>query len=161
MTQENTSTSQFDPSQFLDSVTTDALTRRPPLPAGSIWPATISSLKSRSWTKKDDPSKGGIAVDIGYKLDISMDSTQVQNQGSSEVTLYDSFFLDTVPGTPNLDNSPGKNRALRLLREATRLNTPGQTFNLRMLEGRQVKVKIKHEPYEGEMYDKVDGVIPA
>ena len=53
---------------------------------------------------------------------------------------------------------PGKNGKLRRYRESLDMNTPGVPFSLRQMIGRQIRVKIKHEPYEGEMYDRVDSV---
>lgn len=146
--------SQFDPSVFLSSVTTDASLRRPPLPAGSIWPATITKLTPRSWKSE----KGnGWSLDIVCKVDLSADPAMVQSQGTTEVNLRDSFFLDMTEGGA-IDFSTGKNAGIRRYREATGLNTPGQSFNMMQFEGRQVKVKVKHREYQGELFDEVDSV---
>jgi len=57
-----------------------------------------------------------------------------------------------------IDWSVGKNNRLRRLREALGMNVPGQTFSMRAMQGRMVRVKIKHVPYEGDILDDIDSV---
>jgi len=47
-------TSNFDPSQFLDATTTEALVKRPPLPAGQDFIGTIGEPKVRGWESKKE-----------------------------------------------------------------------------------------------------------
>ena len=41
------------------------------------------------------------------------------------------------------------------------MNTAGQAFSFRAMIGRLIKVKIAHEIYEGEVYDRVGAVAKA
>jgi hypothetical protein len=154
-------TSQFDPESFLDSTTTEAATKRPPLPAGSTWTAEITELKSRSWTGKKDPSQSGIAFDLTIKIDVSTNPDTVKALGGlTSVQIVDGIMADTTDAG-GLDWAPGKNSKLRRYREALGMNTAGTPFSPRMMQGRMLKVKIKHDPYEGEIYDKIDSVAKA
>lgn len=151
--------SQFDPAAYLDATTSEASTRRPPLPVKDFI-GTIGEVKSRSGSfqdKKTGEQKSYVALDIPVEIDISSDPELVKVQGTSKVTLTDGLFLDLTPAGL-IDYAPGKNNKLRRYREATGQNVAGQPFSPRMLSGRPVRVKIKHEPYEGENYDKIDSV---
>lgn len=143
----------FDPQTYLDASLTAPSTRRPPVPTGD-YPGVIQEPKSRAWQSRDG-SKSGIAVDVPVKLTLPPDVTAAL--GVSEVTISDSIMLDlTESGT--IDNSPGKNTKLRRYREALDLNKPGDTFSFRMLQGRFLTAKIKHDLYEGEIYDRIESV---
>ena len=151
--------STFDPTSFLDATITEANKKRNPIPAGVELVAIIGELKSRTWVGKADPTKGGIVIDVPLEIDLSATPYR-ESVGVDKVTLSDGIMLDTLPGG-GLDNSPGKNGKLRRYREALGMNTPGEPFSIRMMQGRMIKVKIKNEPYEGEIYDKVDSVAKA
>ncbi len=151
----NSMTSQYDPATYLDATMDQPLTARPALTPGDYL-ATIGELKAESWTKKDDASKSGMKFNVGLKIQVTSAEEQAR-QGSSEVTLFDTIFLDTTP-SGGLDMSPGKNNQLRRYRVATKLNEPGQSFKPSMMTGRQVKVRVINEPYQGEMKDRVDSV---
>ncbi len=47
--------STFDPSQFLDMVTTEESVRRPPLPAGEVLSGEIADISVRINQGKKDP----------------------------------------------------------------------------------------------------------
>lgn len=147
----------FDPNALLDATTTDASTRRPPLPVGD-YPATVTDVTARQWTGKKDPSKSGIALDVKLQVEVPGE-LQAEGQPPSLV-MNDSIMLDTTPGGA-IDYSPGRNGRLRIYREALGMNEAGQPFSHRSMIGRVLKVKIKHEPYEGELYDRVDSVAKA
>lgn len=157
----NMSTNQssiFSPETFLDATTTEESVKRPPLPAGLELQAMIKSLKTRTWQGKKDPTLGGIAADLTIEFDLTAyPDIQKQQGGLDKVTIIDGIMLDLTEGG-SIDYSPGKNSRLRRYREATGLNVAGQPFSLRMLEGRMVKARIKHDPYEGEIYDKIESV---
>ena len=137
--------SMFNVDEFLDAQTTDAATKRPPLPAGSEYTATIGEPVGRSGEKD---GKSWAAVDFPMAIDLP--------DGGS-VTLKYGTLLD-VTDDNKLDWSAGCNTGLRRLREATGLNEQGKTFTPRMLQGRQVKVKIKHRVYEGDIFDEIGAV---
>lgn len=148
--------SNFDPASFLDATIDQPSTRRPPLPAGKVYQGTITDLKSRSWQGKKDVTQSGVAFDVVIKVQVT-DPEEQATQGTNEVTLQDSIMLNMTPAGL-LDNSPGKNNQLRRYREALGMNEPGIAFVPRQMIGRALLVKIKHEPYQGEMYDKIDSV---
>lgn len=151
----------FNPETFLDATTTEALVKRPPLPIGDYLGVT-GEIKSRSWTsnKPDAKVKSGVAFDI--PVTIALDGyPEVQAAlGVSQVLLTAGVMIDASP-SGGIDWSAGKNGALRRWREATGLNNPGEPFSARMMSGRQVKVKISHRPYEGELYDQIESVAKA
>lgn len=164
--QEYLQMSQFDPASFLDATVTEASVKRKPLPAGRDFVGVIGEPKSRAWKSNKDPSnpKEGIAIDLPVEFEIASLPPDVQalfanSEGvvAGKIVIMDGIMLDlTANGA--IDLAPGKNSKLRRYREATDLNTPGQPFSARMFQGRLVRCKIKHDPYDGEIYDKIDSV---
>lgn len=152
--------SNFDPSTFLDATITEVSTRRNPIPAGSDVTAIIGEPKPRAWQGKVDPSKSGVAMDIPLEIDLSAYPELEKHVGVPKVVLTDSIMLDLNTGG-GIDMAPGKNSKLRRYRESLGMNNAGEVFSFRAMQGRLIKVKIKHEPYEGEIYDKVDSVAKA
>lgn len=147
--------SAFDPTLFLDATTTEANTRRPALPAGTVLQGQITDITPRAWQGKADPSKSGVALDVKIQCQVPPD---LQAQGQPpELTFTDGIMLDQREGG-GIDMAPGKNGKLRRYRDSTDTNVPGVAFSPRMLIGKFVKVKTKVEPYEGELYDRVDSV---
>jgi hypothetical protein len=154
--------SSFDPAQFLDATTTEALVRRPPLPVGEYL-GIVGEPKTRAWAsnKPDAKTKSGIAVDIPVVIDLAAyPNEQALLGGLSQVQLTTGVFLDLNEGKM-IDWSVGKNGSLRRWREALGMNNPGEPFSIRQMQGRPIRVKVKHEAYEGEMYDKIDSVAKA
>lgn len=151
-------TSTFDPTQFLDATTTEAATRRPPLPVGDYL-GVLGAPDVRPVQGKKDPSQTYIFVDFPVTIDLTSYPTARHLVGQDTVKLRYSMSLD-VNGT-GIDWSPGKNTGLRFLREATGTNVPGQSFNIRGLEGRMIKAKVIHREYpenSGEMQDNIASV---
>lgn len=152
--------SAFDPATYLDATISEPSTRRPPLPAGREFIGTIGEVKSRTGSspdKKTGQMREWVALDIPVEIDLSSEPELAQVQGTTKVTLTDSMFLDLTSGN-TIDNAPGKNNKLRRYREAIDMNKAGDTFSPRRMQGRPIRVKIKHDPYEGEVYDKIDAV---
>lgn len=151
----------FDPATFIDASINEPSVRRPPLPAGRDYTGTLGEPKPRPWQGVKDPTKSGMAVDIPVTIDLA----GVQNlppgfEGLPSVTLTLGIMLDTTEaGT--VDNSPGKNGRLRQLREALNMNKPGEPFSWRNVQGRMLKVKVKHREYQGDLYDEVDSIAKA
>jgi len=160
-----TNESAFDPASFLDATTTEAATRRPPLPieapgsADGLYVALVGEPKIRAWQGKADPSKSGFACDIPITIEVPA-QLQEKLKLQPQVILTGGGFIDTTPGGA-LDWSPGKNRVLRQYRDATGQNVAGQPFSLRMLAGKVVKVRISQEMYEGDMLDKIAGIFKS
>ena len=157
--------SAFDPQSFLDATISEPSVRRPPLPIENpyaddrLYVALIGEPKMRSWTGKSDPSKSGIACDISLVIDVP-GQMQADLGLPPQVTLRDSIMLDLTPQGA-IDNAAGKNGRLRIYREATNLNKPGDVFAFRKLQGQVVKVKPAHELYNGDIMDKVGTVLKA
>lgn len=152
---------------FLDATTDQALVKRPNIPMGLVLLASIEAIAVKPWTKKDDPTVSGKRFDMQIKIDLTSNSAAYQfvNTGLPEgskpyetVVITDGVMVDSNADGTGLDYGPGKNRRLRLYREATGLNEPGHTFSPRMLTGRPIKVTIKHDPYNGEVYEKIDAI---
>jgi hypothetical protein len=149
--------SSFDPEAFLDITLTEPTVKRPPIPVGD-YHGILGEIKSRAWQGKKDPSKSGIAWDVPIEIELPPSVATMVGQPTIKVT--DSIMLD-ITDSGSLDNSPGKNRRLRLYREALDMNKPGDSFSARAMSGRPVLVKIKHEEYEGDLYERVDAVARA
>lgn len=150
--------SNFDPASFLDATISEPTTRRNPLPAGRDFVGVIGEPTTRTWQGKADPTKSGVVVDVPIEIDMS--AYPDVKIGATKVMLKDGIMLDlTSDGA--IDNSPGKNGKLRRYREALGMNEAGKPFSFRAIQGRQIKVKIKHRTYEGEMFDEVDSVAKA
>lgn len=145
--------STFDPQSFLDATMDEPLTKRPPINPGS-YSAVIGEPKTRAWQSKDG-SKSGIALDV--PLEISLDANEATRVGQPTVVISDSVMLDLTENGA-LETAPGKNRKLRNYREALNLNNPGDKFSFRMLQGRPIKVAVKHDAVDGEVYERVGAV---
>ena len=148
--------SNFDPSTFLDVTLTVPTEKRPPIPVGD-YQALITEVKSRAWNSKDG-SKSGIALDA--VLEIQLPSAVAELVKQLTIKINDSIMLDLTEAG-SIDNSPGKNSKLRRYRDALDMNKPGDSFSPRMMTGRFIGVKIKHDPYEGEIYERVEAVSRA
>lgn len=143
--------SAFDPNSFLDTTVTDANVKRPPIAEGD-YSAMIGEIKMASGEKD-----GRTWLQALVPLTIDVPPDQQPTLGTDKITLTDRVFIDlTDQGL--IDNSVGKNRGQRQYRDATDTNKPGEPFSWRMLQGRQVKVKVKHEMYEGEIQERLKGV---
>lgn len=155
--------SNFDPNKFLDATISEPSTKRVPLPAGQEYTGTVKDVKMRSWVGKKDPTQSGAVADVHIEIDVTSNPAAHKALGTAaydRVVLVDGVMLDTTEAGA-IDNSPGKNSKLRRYREALNMNKPGDSFSFRNMIGRLIKVKVKHEPYEGEMYDKIDSVLKA
>lgn len=162
---ESQTASAFDPTAFLDATTTEAATRRPPLPienpaaTDGLYIGVLGEPKVRAWQGTKDPSKSGFACDIPVTLDVPA-QLQEQLKLQPQVILTGGGFIDTTPSGA-MDWAPGRNRVLRTYRDATGNNVPGQPFSLRMLAGKVVKVKIANELYQGDVLDKISTVLKS
>lgn len=151
----------FDPSQLLDSTTTEALTKRPPLPIGD-YVGVITDIQIRAWESKkpDAKVKSGFAADLKIEVDTTQYPHAQEVVGIPKVILNAGIMLETN-ASGSIDWGQGKNGALRRYRDALGMNNPGESFNLRSMQGRLIRVKVKHREYEGEFYDEVDSVSKA
>lgn len=152
--------SAFDAESFLDQSTDKPLEGRTPLPAGQDFSGTIQDVKAASFQGKKDPSKTYIRLDVVVEVDVTSNPAVFKDVKYPSVRLTDGVLLDTTE-SGGIDWSPGRNGKLRSYREALNMNKPGDTFSPRAMVGRMIKVKIKHDPYEGVIYDRIDRVAKA
>lgn len=152
-------TSMFDPSSFLDATLEAPTERRQPLPIGD-YTAVVGEVKARAWQGRTDPTKSGIAWDIPLTIEVPAEVQTQLGLTQSTLTLTDSVMLDlTAEGM--IDNAPGRNRRLRMWREAVDMNKPGDAFSARKLQGKVIKVKVTHDVYEGLPVEKIAGLARA
>ena len=153
--------STFDPEAFLHSTQEEPLTKRPPVMPGS-YTGVIGEPKAKQWSKVDDATgeaRGGVILSVPVTIDLPPE--EGERVGQPKVTVTDSVFLDMKEDGVTLDAAPGRNRQLRAYREALDLNKPGDKFSYAMMQGRQVKVAIRHETKNGENYERVSAVAKA
>lgn len=151
----------FDPAAFLEMPVEVALERRPPLPAGD-YPSQIQEVKARQWQSKDKYNedgtlKAGIAYDITHVVQVPLDVKERVGLSSDTMTLKDSIMLD-LNAQGGLDTAPGKNGGLRRYREALDMNKPGVAFRATDMAGKMLLVRVKHEEYQGNIQERIDGV---
>lgn len=149
----------FDPTTYLDATLETPTEKRPPLPVGD-YTAVIGEVTARAWQGRKDPSKSGIAWDVPLTLEIPADIQASLGLPVATLQLTDSVMLDLTDGGL-IDNGPGRNRRLRMYREAVDLNKAGDTFSARLMQGKVVKVKLYHEEWEGSLQERVAGVAKA
>lgn len=149
----------FDPTAYLDATLEAPTKKRPPLPVGD-YTAVIGEVTARAWQGKKDPSKSGIAWDVPLTLEIPADIQASLGLSVATLQLTDSVMLDLTDGGL-IDNGPGRNRRLRMYREAVDLNKAGDTFSARLMQGKVVKVKLSHEEWEDNIQERVAGVVKA
>ena len=158
--------SLFDPNEFLNATTTEAATRRPLIPvdnpadANGLYPAVLGeiTLADGIISKGDRAGQPWAQAVIPLRLQLPPE-VQALVGGQAELVITDRPMLDIV--NKALDWSVGKNRGLRVYREATGLNVKGDPFSIAMLQGKMVKVKIAHEEYQGNFSEKFRAVFPG
>lgn len=152
--------STFDPASLLEAtVETSNDTKIIPIPEGEYL-AVIDNVKINTW-QSGDGSKSGLRLDVEYLLD---DAAAKEATGRDKLLVRQGIMLDLTEDGRSFDMGKGKNVGLGRLREATGLNTPGQTFAVQMLPGRLVKIKVTQRPKEGDpetIYNDVRGVTKA
>jgi hypothetical protein len=151
--------SAFDPNSFLDATINEALVKRPPIPVGD-YIGVLSEPVIRPWVSSKDATKSGIAADYMIDVDVPQNIREEIGLDSPTIKLKYGIMLDTN-ATGGIDTAKGKNGGIRKFREALDMNTPGVPFNLRMVAGRPVKVKIGHREYpegSGDLFEEVVGL---
>ena len=146
--------SAFDAAAFMDATVSEVMDDKfIPVPAGE-YPATATKVETRNWQGKKDPSQSGIALDIQWEIE---DQKVKEVTGRDKVTVKQGIMLDlTEQG--GIDIGKGKNIALGALRTALGMNSPGQSFSFRMIEGRRAKVKVTQRVDGDKIYNDVAAV---
>ena len=147
--------SNFDPTTFLSATIDQPFEKRPPLPEGD-YIGVIGKPEARANQGRKDPSKTYIFLDVPIAVEVPADM-QSSLSLPPTITVRDSQILDvTASGT--LDLAPGRNTGLRRYREALDLNKPGDAFSIAALEGRPIRVRVKHELYNESIQERVGGI---
>jgi hypothetical protein len=150
-------TSVFDPNAFASMTFSEAnSTESLPIPAGEFL-ATVKKTEIKTWQKRDDPSVGGLKVEMTLELE---DPAIEAATGRKVALLRHEFLLDLTP-EGGLDFGKGKNVSLGRARAACNLNTPGAPFSFDMFTGRQVKATVKHEVYQDKLQARCAGIAGA
>ena len=149
--------SQYDPKTFATMTFTGSNSTAASIPPVGEYPSTIEKHNITSWTKRDDPSVGGLKIIFTLKAS----HPQLKEDVGREFSLVDyEVMLDMTP-EGGLDMGKGKNVKLGKLREAIGLNDPARPFSFDMTIGHSLVATIKHEEYKGNLYAKVSGVAKA
>lgn len=147
--------SAFNPEAYL-SATFDKPTEKAPPLAVQDYTGVLGPVKVRNGTKeKDGVQRPWVAYDIPVTIQVPPD----QQPGlPPTVTRTWTTFLDlTDQGA--IDQSKGKNRGIRQLREAVNKNALGDIFSPACdVEGKVVTVRIKHEIYNDEVQERIDSI---
>lgn len=152
--------SMFNPADFLNTEVSEAnSTKRELCPAG-MHLAVIDKIEARPWTKKDDPTKSGVTLEVTWSIQNQEVLTALDQD---KVTVRQGVMLD-FNEAGGLDTGKGKNIGLGRLREALGLNVPGVPFVFNQLVGRMANVVVQHEVDKADaekVYDRVQMVAPA
>lgn len=137
----------FNPEDFKGSTTTEqGSTSVTPCPTGE-WVAKVEKVDFRQAAGKKDPSQTYTFGDITYEVD----NDEVRRVCDREkVTVRQSIIVDVAPDGKSLDMAKGKNVGLNRVRDAVGQNVPGQPWAPSMLEGKILKVKVKHRADEND-----------
>lgn len=145
----------FDPQSFLDTSIEGAnSTQSIPVPAGD-YTAVIDKVTSRQWTKKDDPTVSGVALDIIWSID---DQSVKELLDRDKVVVKQGVMLDMNDTGTGLDMGKGKNVGLGRLREALGKNNPGERFSFSQLPGCVAKIRVKHRADKDQIFAEVEAV---
>jgi hypothetical protein len=147
--------SQFDPNVFLQSTVSEVQERRNPLPESNefdesgngLYTGVVGEPTTRDGVVGEGKQRAGrpwIQVQIPIKVQVPPQYQQ-QLKLPPELTFSQGVFLDLTEDDRGLDLSPGKNQGMMRWRQMFDLNKPGDSFSWNMLQGRPVRVKLKHE----------------
>jgi len=152
--------SAFDPQAFLDAQQTEVNERRPPLPEGT-YTAVIGLPVPKTGTITKGDKAGDPWLQMAVPLEVQIPPELRGTTYGETFKLTDGVFIDMLPGGKGIDNAPGRNRQQKAYREATGLNVAGQPFAWRMVEGKVVKIVIKHELYQEQIQERISAIMPA
>ncbi len=154
--------SAFDPVAFLSTPTTESNEERPRIPPdfyiGTIGEIDLTKAKSGIYGKGENVGKPWMLLPVPIKLQLP---PEVQALGlPSEFPLTDNVFID-LTASGGMDNAKGKNQRQFDYRKATGMNSPGEPFAWPMLQGRPIKIQVKHELYQDKIQERLGAILPA
>lgn len=150
----------FNPLAILEGTTDREFTKSPALPVGDYIGVIAEFDKDKSFksgTQKSDPTKTWSAINVRIDFDLTQYPNARAACNVDKVSLFDMVMIDLTP-SGTLDYGTGKNNRLRRYREALGQNTAGVPWAPTHMQGRPIKVKVKHEIYENEPQARVDAV---
>ncbi len=151
----------FDPSQFLDSTTTEAAEKRDNLPTTQEYNAELGEVSAKSVQGKKDTTQTYLFFEYPVVVNLKDEYPDIAAKiGVDKITMKYGASVDLTEGGA-IDWSKGKNSGLRILREATGTNVAGQAWSARMLQGRRVRIAIKLREYpegSGNLIEDVKSV---
>lgn len=156
--------SAFNPEAFLSTNMDKPLEKRDALPTSNpeasdgCYIGVVRDVKSRVWEGKTEKTAGrsGVAVDV--TLDVDVPASLQTTQGGPKRVLSDSIMLDLTEAG-QIDSGKGKNSRLRMYREATNLNNPGDSFSFLKMVGRPIKFKLEHEMWNDTVQERIKQVL--
>lgn len=155
--------SLFDVDSFLDATTTEAGQKRELLSPGIDYFAEISDVKARPVQGKKDPTASYLFCDMLLVINLLEHPEEHSRVGIDKLTLRHSCSVD-MTSSGAIDWGKGKNNGLRIMREATGTNVAGEKWSPRSLQGRRVRVRIKHREYpegSGNLVEDVAAIAKA
>ena len=161
---DNGFTSNFSPEAFLDAQSTEPNKKRPPLPtenpdsADGSYVGIIKGLVIKHGTIEKGERTGEPWIQVLVPIHIEVPARLQEAIGTPTVVLSDGVFLDLTPQR-TIDNSVGRNRRQRQYREALNMNNPGDSWSWRKAEGQPIRVKVSHEIYNGEVVERIGGLL--
>lgn len=138
----------FNPEAYLDAPIDKPLERRLPL-SPTDYTGIIQDAKIVTWQSKEkiDEATGNFMSGLKVELKVALEVPEAErarvNLATPTFVITDGMLLDLTP-TKAIDDSPGRNNRLRMYREATGQNNAGETFSIRKLIGKPIRVKIGH-----------------
>lgn len=157
---EEYSMTEFNPLAILEGTSDQEFKKAPALPVGDYIGVIAEFDREKSFksgTQKADPTKTWSAINVRIDIDLTQYPDARAEVNQDKASLFDMVMLDLTP-SGTLDYSTGKNNRLRRYREALGQNTPGVPWAPTHMQGRPVKVKVKHDIYEGEKQARVDAI---
>lgn len=150
--------SGFNPDLFLAAESKEVNVKRPPLPEAD-YSALISDVKMAGGIidkPGDNYGKPWLQAIVTLKVQVSQEAQAALGLQLKDgtITLTDRPFINLTDGG-TIDNAVGKNARQKMYREALDLNKPGDVWAWAKAIGQPVKVKVKHEMYQGEIQERV------
>jgi hypothetical protein len=153
----------FDSDEFLGQTTTTALAARPPIPAGTELTGVLGEAKSRQNQGKQEWNREITYTWVDFPVSLELTPELKALTHMTRMTLTYSITVDAhqdpATGKWVIDASPGASPRLRELREAAGMNVDGQTFSIRMLTGRPVRVLVGHRRRAADSEDVTEQIV--
>lgn len=152
---------EFNPDLFMQSTIEQTLDTKRELVPENDYAGTITKLEASGGTISKGDRTGEPWGAIKIFVTMTLPSDVAARVGREKKTVSTMIFLDLDPQTGGLAIGKGKNVDLGKWMEAAGINQLSNK-NPAMLEGRDVKVRIKHRESEnGNLFEDIVGVRKA